>query len=249
MSVFIYPVERHIKGGFNDGEILENKPIQLSDDSSKLKPYSNIFYWAHAWSEHGSTIGEHPHKVFEIMSFVLKGEIEHYDSKNRSWIKLKAGDVQIIRAGNGISHAEKLGAGAHMFQIWLDPEIEKTIGTPATYDDYPASAFPVTKTNGLTETLYAGYGAPMKMVTPGVTIKGISFEAGEHKLPASIEKIYSIYAVEGTVDTPAGQAKQNDFIVVKDESEFGFKSDSEGKLFIIESPAVVPYKTYAERYV
>jgi redox-sensitive bicupin YhaK (pirin superfamily) len=248
MSIFIYPVEQHIKGGFNDGEILENKPIQFSEDDSKLKPYSNIFYWAHAWSDNGSLIGEHPHQVFEIMSFIIKGEIEHYDSKNRSWLKLKAGDVQIIRAGSGISHAEKLGAGAQMFQIWLDPEIEKTIRVPATYNDYASDVFPVTKENGMTEKLYASNGAPVEMVTPGITIKEISFDAVEHKLALHKEKVYSIYIIDGEIETNVGRAKQNDFIVVRDETEFRFKSPSSGRLFMIESPAKVPYKTYVERY-
>ena len=40
------------------------------------------------------------------MQFCLKGEINHYDTKQDKWIKLQRGDVQIIRAGNGISHAE-----------------------------------------------------------------------------------------------------------------------------------------------
>ena len=75
-----------------------------------MKPYSNLFYWAHAWSDKGSLIGEHPHKAFEILSFVLEGDIEHYDSKLRGWKPLQKGDVQIIRAGSGISHAEKINA-------------------------------------------------------------------------------------------------------------------------------------------
>ena len=67
MAIRIYPVEQQTKGGFNDGEIVENKPIQMSPDKSKLQPYSNIFYWAHASATVTSTIGLHPHQGFEIM--------------------------------------------------------------------------------------------------------------------------------------------------------------------------------------
>jgi redox-sensitive bicupin YhaK (pirin superfamily) len=119
MSIHIYPSQKQIKGNFNGGEIMENKPIQMSHDHTKLQPYSNIFYWAHAWAEVTSTIGLHPHQAFEIVSFVLTGTVEHYDTKNKTWLPLQAGDVQIIRAGNGISHAEKMLEGTHMFQIWL----------------------------------------------------------------------------------------------------------------------------------
>jgi redox-sensitive bicupin YhaK (pirin superfamily) len=91
-------------GQFNGGAVLEKRPVLYR--SGKTSPYSNLFYWAHAWSEKGSAIGLHPHQGFEILSFVLTGEIEHYDTKNKTWNTLKAGDVQIIRSGNGISHAE-----------------------------------------------------------------------------------------------------------------------------------------------
>ena len=45
-----------------------------------------------------STIGLHPHQGFEICSFVLKGKINHFDTKQNKWIPLSEGDVQIIRS-------------------------------------------------------------------------------------------------------------------------------------------------------
>src|SRR3972149_10894032 len=98
----IYPKDRQAKGSFNFGKILEHKPIGFPQDGGELKPYSSLFYWAHAWSEGGGLIDQHPHKGFEIMSYVLKGEIQHYDNKLNGWKRLKAGDVQVIRAGSGI---------------------------------------------------------------------------------------------------------------------------------------------------
>ena len=82
-------------GGFNGGEIVEKKPIGFPQDGGIVKPYSNLFYWAHGWSEKGSTIGLHPHQGFEILSFVLTGSMEHYDTRIDSWKKLDTGAVQI----------------------------------------------------------------------------------------------------------------------------------------------------------
>ena len=74
MKLEIYTIEDQARGHFNNGEILENKPIGFPGDGGKLKPYSNIFYWAHAWTgSKKSTIGLHPHQGFEICCFVLKG--------------------------------------------------------------------------------------------------------------------------------------------------------------------------------
>ena len=122
---------------------MERKPIGFPQDWGKQKPYSTLFYWAHAWSDTGGLIGEHPHKGFEIMSFVLAGEIEHYDSQLKGWKKLKAGDVQIIRAGSGITHAEKINDLSSIFQIWFDPNLNETLTKPASYNDYTGDSFPV----------------------------------------------------------------------------------------------------------
>ena len=118
MSIQIIPVEQQGRGAFNGGEIVENKPIGFPQDRSSIRPYSNLFYWAHAKSLTDSTIGLHPHQGFEICSFVLKGNIRHFDTKLNDWKPLEAGDVQIIRAGNGISHSEWMGKDAETI-CWL----------------------------------------------------------------------------------------------------------------------------------
>ena len=58
---------------------------------------------------------------------------------------MKRGDAQIIRSGNGISHAEEIMDNSEMFQIWFDPDISKTISKPSTYNDYKSESFPNTK--------------------------------------------------------------------------------------------------------
>ena len=106
MTINLYPKKTQVDGSFNFGEILEKKPIGFPHDNGQLKPYSNIFYWAHAFtSNKKSTIALHPHKGFEILTFVIKGKINHYDTKLKNWIQLEEGDVQVIRSGSGISHS------------------------------------------------------------------------------------------------------------------------------------------------
>ena len=51
MNLKIYKTSDQAKGSFNGGEILENKPIGFPQDRGKIKPYSNLFYWAHAWTK------------------------------------------------------------------------------------------------------------------------------------------------------------------------------------------------------
>ena len=85
----VYKKNEQAYGEFNNGEIIENKPIGFPGENNSLKAYSNLFYWAHASAQVDSTIGLHPHKGFEIMTFVLEGKIKHYDTLIDNWIELK----------------------------------------------------------------------------------------------------------------------------------------------------------------
>lgn len=69
----------------------------------------------------GSGFSEHGHDHFEILTFLLSGEIEHKDSAGHAG-RLRAGDVQLISSGTGIKHSERNPSSqhsAHAFQIWV----------------------------------------------------------------------------------------------------------------------------------
>ena len=53
------------------------------------------------------------------MTFVLEGEIRHYDTIIEKWIDLKKDDIQLIQSGSGISHSEFMQKNSSIFQIWF----------------------------------------------------------------------------------------------------------------------------------
>jgi redox-sensitive bicupin YhaK (pirin superfamily) len=247
MSIQIFPKDKQGYGAFNGGQIVENKPIGFPQDHSSLRPYSNLFYWAHARAVTDSTIGLHPHQGFEICSFILKGPVRHFDTKLNDWLSLSAGDIQIIRSGNGISHSEFMGKDAEIFQIWFDPDLSKTLEKTASYDDYRSADFPVEEKNGVTVKTLAGPGSPFRMDTPGVTVQRIWLNNGAtHTIDAGPGAMISAYLLEGAAEVNGETVKPSDFILAGAGVTLTLAPRDAADFFVIVSPADPGYRTYAQ---
>lgn len=246
MAVKIISKEQQGQGAFNGGEIVENHPIGFPQNGGEGKPFSSLFYWAHAKAKVDSTIGLHPHQGFEIMSFVLKGHIRHYDTKLKEWRQLEAGDAQIIRAGNGISHAEFMAKDSAMFQIWMDPDLRKTMSQAASYDDYKAVDLPVKQAGDVTIKTFVGEDSIFKMDTQDVEIQRYEFEKANYTESILKDKVYSIYVLEGSATINGEEAALDDFVLVSEADELKIESEKNGVLFVISTPKKLGYQTYAE---
>ncbi len=95
-------------------------------------------------------LGPHPHRGFEPITFLLKGEQLHRDSLGNESV-VKAGDVQWTTAGRGVIHAEgptkifvEKGGELEGIQLWLNlPKIHKMM--PANYQHVKGEDMPVVK--------------------------------------------------------------------------------------------------------
>lgn len=244
MNIRVLSVDDQAYGAFNGGEIVENKPIGFPREGGKLMPYSNVFYWANAIAKVDSTIGLHPHKGFEIMSFVLEGNIKHFDTQLNSWQELSAGDVQIIRAGNGISHSEFMEEGSRMFQIWLDPNLQKTLQQGASYDDYKESQFPKSTIAGAEITTLIGEGSPLKLDAEGVETMRIKVLQSPYNLKVKDDKVIGAYILDGAFEINNHRAKMDEFVLIEDCEEVIF--DGQGEVFVFSTPGKLSYRTYYE---
>jgi len=246
MAIRIIPKGKQASGAFNGGQIIENKPVGFPQDGGFVRPFSNLFYWARAEAVVSSTIGLHPHQGFEIMSFVLEGDIRHFDSAHEQWKPLHEGDVQIIRSGSGIKHAEHLEKGAVIFQIWMDPDLSRTLKQEATYDDYHAADFPVQIKGRNEETVLIGAGSPLRLDTKPLSISRYKVRE-ELALATGPDEIFSVYVINGSGVIGGETVEQDDFVIADEADNLLLEPHDEMDLFIVRLASKLPYRTYAER--
>ncbi len=82
-------------------------------------------------------VGPHPHRGFETVTIVYKGEVAHKDSTGEGGV-IGPGDVQWMTAGSGILHEEfhspvftKTGGTLEMVQLWVNLPAKDKMAPPS----------------------------------------------------------------------------------------------------------------------
>ena len=81
-------------------------------------------------------VGQHPHRGFETVTIVYKGEVEHRDSTGNGGV-IGPGDVQWMTAASGILHEEfhseafaRRGGTLEMVQLWVKLPAKDKMAAP-----------------------------------------------------------------------------------------------------------------------
>jgi len=82
-------------------------------------------------------IGAHPHRGIATLTYILQGEVEHFDSAGNEAI-IHSGGAQWMKAGNGIIHDENLNYDSQTdskfiqgFQFWINLPAKNKTEKPA----------------------------------------------------------------------------------------------------------------------
>lgn len=97
-------------------------------------------------------MGAHPHRGIATLTYILQGEVEHFDSAGNTG-KIYSGGMQWMKAGNGIIHDENFNYDSqtdskyvHGFQFWINlpakNKAEKPEHLPIQAKDVPQKALP-----------------------------------------------------------------------------------------------------------
>ncbi len=150
----------------------------------------------------------HPHKGFEPVTLLFKGEVLHRDSLGNTGY-LKAGDVQWMTAGSGIIHSEGVppaflekGGEVELIQLWVNlPRSAKQYAP--RYQDVRSDQFPIVRIGDGSYKLlageYNGEASPINLLTPVMILHG-RLDAGHRssvEIPAGFAT--AIYTLSGTL--------------------------------------------------
>jgi redox-sensitive bicupin YhaK (pirin superfamily) len=144
----------------NMGPIKLRQPIP-TDGIDQVDPFLLLHHYGpYAISEFNNPfdLGPHPHRGFEPITLLFKGEQLHRDSLGNEMI-VKAGDVQWTTAGRGVIHAEgptkefvKKGGELEGIQLWLNLAAKDKMIPPA-YQHLKSEDIPVVENKDKTIVL------------------------------------------------------------------------------------------------
>lgn len=183
----------------------------------------------------GKGFGTHPHENMEIISIPITGELRHQDSMGNAH-HIKAGEVQIMSAGSGLTHSEYNSSDSEIvnfLQIWVFP---KELDIAPCYDQKLFSA-------------HERQGQFQNVVSPDQSDGGVRinqdawFWLGDFK--AGQPNIYDIkrsgngayfFVLEGSISVASEQLERRDGIAIEDAARVDFEATENCQLLVMDVP-------------
>ncbi|WP_301173433.1 pirin family protein [Brevibacillus nitrificans] len=253
MSIRIYSIDQQVAGQFDEGRLVEQKPIGFPGEGSAVERVGTLFYWAWFQAKEDAYLPPHPHRGFEIISYLLEGHILHQDTLGTER-SLKTGSLQVMQTGSGVQHSEKYEKGTSGFQIWFEPFLgEANYATP-TYSDHQEQDFPVETKDGCTIKSIVGGSSPVQLVADA-KMWDVTVSAGQ-AFEMTIPDGYSIagLVIEGQSTwcsfNETRSAEPREFVVCEGDAPGLLRMEADGgedsRLILIQVPSVLPYPSYKE---
>lgn len=178
----------------------------------------------------------HPHSDMEIITYVRTGAITHQDSMGNKG-RTEAGDVQVMSAGAGVTHAEyNLEDDATtLYQIWILPK--ERGGKPF----WGAAKFPKAERAGALVTLASGFASDQEA-------GALPIRQDARVLAATLSKGQSVNHVVGAgrhvyIALAKGQATVNgieldarDGAAIKDEADVRITASADTEIVLVDAP-------------
>lgn len=178
----------------------------------------------------------HPHSDMEIITYVRSGAITHQDSMGNKG-RTVAGDVQVMSAGSGVTHAEYNleDEATTIYQIWIVPK--ERGGKPF----WGSAQFPKDNRAGALVTLASGFEDDQAQ-------GALPIRQDARVLAATLQRGQSVdYALQpgrfAYLALAKGKARVNgielgprDGAAIKDESVVRVEADQDAEIVFVDAP-------------
>ncbi len=175
----------------------------------------------------------HPHRDMEIVTFVRKGAISHRDSLGNEG-RTGAGDVQVMSAGTGITHAEfnLENEETTLFQIWILPDRQ------GEKPGWGQREFPKANRDGGFEILASG--TPDKddalSIRTDAKVAAATLSAGQNAIwKTDSSRHQYLVAPTGKIRVNGKDAQPRDGIAVTGESEIVVEALEDAEVVLVDA--------------
>lgn len=183
--------------------------------------------------EPGEGFGTHHHDNMEIISIVLKGQLEHRDSMGNGSI-INEGDVQVMSAGTGITHSEfnpSVNEEVNFLQLWIYPSDK---GIEPRYDQKKF----IFSENELKKIVSNNKSGEELYIHQDASIYLGRFNKGKEYSFSNDKKEYGSYLfiLEGSILLDTEILNKRDAIGIYETDSFTLKTEMESKFILISVP-------------
>ena len=173
----------------------------------------------------------HPHRDMEIVTYVRTGAITHQDSMGNKG-RTSAGDVQVMSAGTGVTHAEYNleDEETTLFQIWIETD------RPSAPPGWGAKPFPKDSREGAFQVLASGNGDDEALtINADARILGATVKAGG-SISIDTDPDRHLYLVpSGRVRVNGVEAGPRDGVAITGESKLDIEAEDDAELVLVDA--------------
>jgi quercetin 2,3-dioxygenase len=196
----------------------------------------------------GESFPPHPHRGFEIVTYMIEGEGNHTDSEGNSG-SVKSGGLQRITAGRGIWHGEGGGEGepgpVHGLQLWINlPRALKRIDPG--YQAVQADQIPEVQVGDARVRVLVGDGSPTKLELPAIysDVKVPAGGSAALPVPEGFQGFAYVLGGEGTFGANATPARAKQLVVLGEGGTFPVTAGSDGVWFVLAAATPIREPVY-----
>ena len=180
----------------------------------------------------GQGFGMHPHKNMEIVTYIVKGALEHRDSLGNGEA-LHPGEIQRMSAGTGILHSEfnpSKTEPVHLLQIWIMPEKN---GLAPSYEQ---KAIPVDERRGRLRTLVSPGGEDGAVkIHQDARLYATLLKPGQSVTHTLAEGRHAwVQLVKGGLDVNGVTLAPGDGAAVSDEPSITLKASADSEALVFD---------------